>query len=241
MGAYGGSSLPQQDVPEAIKTNYRCPWWTLTVLLLLTTIGCFIALNVFGGLVMLMLTFWSYYMVKNSCREMSQYCMFSFGLMTLMQAVFELIPLCMSVGGRRKEHTVIGGSNQGMHGGTYGTETRTYTTTIEITPFFDKSQGWHYNFQSAMMIASFSVMLIAALLAHLTYRSYPTSLFEDNDTENQTFGGARGGGDYRYGGAGGGQSYGGGGGGGGRAVGRQQQQQQPQRSVFGGEGRTLGR
>merc|ERR1719217_939175 len=123
-----------------------------------------------------------------------------------------------------------------MHGGSYGTETRTYTTTIEITPFFDKSQGWHYNFQSAMMIASFSVMVIAAILAHITYRSYETSIFDDNDTENQTFASR---GDYRYGGTGGGGSYGGGGGGGGggRAIGRPQQQQRP---VFGG-GRAIGR
>jgi len=201
-----------------------------------------VALNVFGGLVMLMITFWSYYMVKNNCREMSQYCMFSFGLMCIMQAVFELIPLCMSVGGRRKENTVVGGNANGMHGNGYGTETRTYTTTIEITPFFDKSQGWHYNFQSGMMIASFSVMLIAALLAHITYRAYPTSLFDDveGDAEGQSFN--RGGGDYRYGGGGGGRyggtAGGGGGGGGGRAVGRPQE---PQRQVFGGEGRTLGR
>jgi len=260
MGGAMGGGLSNQEVPDELKEGkFRCLWWCLFTTCFLTMVGTFVALNVFGGLVFLILTIWSYYMVKNNCAEMSQYCMFSFGLMCAMQAIFELITLCMSVGGRRTESTV-GGPSQGggMHGpggapGAYGTHTRTdsYTTTIVTKPFFDEASGWHYNLQSAMMIVGLVVMLLGALLAKYTYGSYPNGLFEEpaeSQQESQQLGG--GGGAYNRQGGGGG--YGGGGGGGyhnyqtggnrapagGNQTGNQPRSQQP--AMFGGSGQTLG-
>merc|ERR1719433_814051 len=148
-------------------------------------------------------------------------CMFTFGLMCFMQAVFELIPLLMSIGGRTTRTTEVsreGGQHSGGMQGGHGTHTvsQTYTTTIKTTPFFDESLGWHYNFQSWMMIIAPIVMFLAAWLANVTYQAYPRSLFDDLG-EQQSFGGPQG---NPYGGGyGGGGGYGRGGGYGGNAGG----------------------
>merc|ERR1719272_1876039 len=95
------------------------------------------------------------------------------------------------------------------HGGA-GTSSVTYTTTIEVSAFFDESLGWHYNLQSAMMIVSFVVMVIACMLSSSTYKAYPESLFQDDGGEGQALGGGQRGGYGGYGGyGGGGQGFGG--------------------------------
>lgn len=227
----GGMMEPEtEETPKPVKDMY-IGWWCLAVLLGFTAIGTFVALDVFGGLILLLLAFWAYYMVKNDSKEMSQQCMLSFVIMSVFQAIFELIPLCMNLPGRRKQTITPGAGHAGggYHGGT------SYTVNIETTPFFDESQGWHYMWQSYMMIISFVVCVIAAILAWVTYKRYPESLFDDN-RESQSFGGrSSGGGQY----SGSGASYGGGGGGGGgggRAVGRSA----PQTNLFGGGGQRLG-
>mmetsp|Transcript_14773 Transcript_14773/g.29123 ORF Transcript_14773/g.29123 Transcript_14773/m.29123 type:complete len:258 (+) Transcript_14773:70-843(+) len=251
----GGLAM-EEEVPDEVKHGYTRRWWFVTLLLITTAIGMFVAYNVFGGFIALVIGIWAWCMVKDNCKGMTQSCMFSFGLMCFMQAVFELIQLLMNVGGRVQRTTEVTGdphAGGSMHHGGHGTHTvsRTYTTTIRKTPFFDESQGWHYNFQSYMMIAAPIVMFLAAWLAHATYQAYPRSLFEA-DVEQQSFGGPyqRGGG-YGGGYGGGGGGYGGGGGsfgqpggapygggGGGRPLGRPQP---AVGTVFGGQGQTLGR
>lgn len=250
MGGGGGGGMGAaqfEEVPDAVKGGgYKCTWWFLTVVLFVSAVCCFVAVNIFGGLIMLMIACWSYYMVKDDCAGMSQYCMFCFGMMVMMQAVFELIPLCMSLGGRRKQVTTpTGGTTQeGMH----GTSSTSYTVSVVTTPFFDESQGWHYNFQSGMMIATFVIMLIAALVTYVTYKAYPRSLWDD-DEESQSLShqaAARNGGGRQQTGGGGYSTGGGqfngrgaavGGGGGGRAVGPQVHAQQ---ALFSGSGQRLG-
>jgi len=252
-----GGSLTDDEVPDEIKHGYKCRWWFITLLLITTAICTFIAaLNIFGGFIAVVIGIWAWYMVKDDCKNMSQYCMFTFGLMCVMQAVFELIPLCMSFGGRTTRTTDVSRQGDphagGMHGGHgHGTSTvsQTYTTTIKTTPFFDESLGWHYNFQSVMMIAAPIVMILAACLANVTYKAYPRSLFDADFGEQQSFGGPQSSYGGRYGGGGGyggnGASYGQsggapyGGGGGGRPLGRPQPAAGP--VTFGGSGHTLGR
>lgn len=217
-----------EETPKPVKDMYIF-WWCMAIILAFTAIGTFVALDVFGGLITLLLAFWAYYMVKNDSKEMSQQCMLSFVIMSVFQAVFELIPLCMNLPGRRKQTVTPGAgpAGGGYHGGT------SYTVNIETTPFFDESQGWHYMLQSYMMIASFVVMIIAAILAWVTYKRYPESLFDDN-RESQSISRSSGGGQYGGGGA---SHGGGGGGGGGRAVGRSAP---PPSSLFAGGGQRLG-
>lgn len=252
----GGMGPADVEVPDEIKQGYKCRWWFMSLLLIATAIGTFIsAINVVGGLIILCIGIWAWYMVKDDCQNMSQYCMFTFGMMCAMQTIFELIPLLMSLGGRTTRSTEVhpletsGGGVQGGHG--TQTVTQSYSTTVKTTPFLDDSLGWHYNFQSYMMIITPIVMLLGALLAKATYENYPRSLFEDDlDYERQSLSnqqqraGGYGGGGGGYGGGGGGgggapMAGGGrpvGGGGGGRPLGGG-----PQQPMFSGQGQTLGR
>merc|ERR1719450_2088687 len=89
-----------------------------------------------------------------------------------MNSVLEFITLGSMVSGRQTSST------QG-HPTNNGTST-SYTVTVEKHPFFDPTQGWLYNQQSAMMIASPVVGLLGALLAYNCYNSFPTSLCSDD-------------------------------------------------------------
>lgn len=103
--------------------------------------------------------------------------------------------LAVSVGGRRTQHVTrkpISDSKM------------SYTTVIETRPFFDKSEGFTYNMQSWMMIASAVMMLLGSLLAYMTYNAYPTALFAgDFDDDYPPIAGGDGfnGGRNGYGGA----------------------------------------
>lgn len=232
----GGMGSQNEEVPKELQEGYRCRWWAVTSLLVLTCLGTLVALDVFGALMVGIIAFWAYYMTKGHCEKMTQYCMFSFGLMCVMQAIFELIPLCMAIGGRKKTSVDYGPGGGASHGHSpflgAGAQTQSYTTTISTTSFFDESQGWHYNLQSAMLIMGFVSMAISALAAYSTYKVYPNSLFDDNAGEGQTLGGQQQGGSRYAGYSGGGQALGG------SSVTRAPPTQQ---HVFGGSGHTLGR
>lgn len=199
----GGMAEPEhQETPEAIREYHSCWWYLLVVLLTATSIGCCVAFKIFDALITLFIGIWAYYLVKDRCKEMSQSCLFSFCFMCTIQAVFELIILLMSLPGRRTQQTTQQPAQHGPHGG----HSSTYTVTTKITPFFSDAEGWHYNFQSWMMIASVVVFIYGALLSKSSYGEYETSLFDDRE-EGRAIGG--GGGGYRGGGGGG--YYGGGG------------------------------
>jgi len=188
----GDMSGAQPEVPAAIKEGYASGWWALTFLFVLNAVGAVVALDVFAGLLLAMFAFWCYYMTAANCEAMTQSCMFSFGFLCCLQSIFGLVNLCSSINGRTKK-TISANPSSGdpKDGGTpffgSGSTTHSFTTTIETTPFFDHTQGWHYNFQSAMLIASFVLMLLGATLAYVTYKAYPNSLFDDDGGENQGF------------------------------------------------------
>merc|ERR1740121_3363726 len=97
---------------------------------------------------------------------MSQYCVMMFGVLCLMQAIFDLISLLSVVNGRTAEHTTSK---------TVADNKVTYTTVVETHPLFDEALGWHYNFQSAMKIATPVAMLLGAMLCKASYNHFPTS------------------------------------------------------------------
>merc|ERR1719230_974909 len=98
-------------------------------------IGRIVAGDGFGALAVVLVACIAWYMVRDNCSQMSQSCVMMFGMMCTIQTVFEVINLATNAGGRK-----------------------TTTTTVVTHPFFDEAQGWHYNFQSAMMVAAPVVM-----------------------------------------------------------------------------------
>merc|ERR1719492_324467 len=100
-------------------------------------------------------------------------CLFMFGILCIVEGIFEIIMLLMMVGGRKSSHTTV--ERMGS--------TTSYTTVIEKHPFFDPTQGFKYNLQSVVRICSPAVMLFAACLSYFTYQAFPDSLFSPADEE----------------------------------------------------------
>ncbi|CAK0851847.1 unnamed protein product, partial [Prorocentrum cordatum] len=171
LGA-GGATPPQsQQAPDVVKESHATWWWLLALLLLVLAVGRIVAGDVFGALAIVLIAFIAWSMVRDGCAGMSQSCVMMFGLMCAIQTVFELINLATNAGGR-KTTTVTPAAVDG--------NTMTYTTTVETHPFFDEAQGWHYNFQSATMVAAPVVMFLGGALAYVSYRHYPSALFSDD-------------------------------------------------------------
>lgn len=168
MGPVGSDEMAPP--PSEVKEKFYKWWWAYLAVLVLSGIGEILCKDVFGVLLVVLISFIVWYMVKDDCVRMSQCYVFMFGFMCAIQAVFDSITLLISVGGRRTRHV----SRKPLD------ETRmSYTTVIETRPFFDKSEGFTYNAQSWMMIISLVVMLLGLLLATWTYKAFPGSVFRD--------------------------------------------------------------
>jgi len=234
----GGMSMPQEEAtPEKITTSHCCWWWMVIVLFTATFVGCLVALKIFDALIVVVIAIWAYYLTKDRCQGMTQQCLFSFGLVCVIQAVMDFIILAMSLPGRRTQSTTAHGPQGGGHAAPspfmHGAGSSSYTVTVETTPFFSEEQGWHYNLQSAMMIASCVVFIIGAIMSKVSYAEYPNSLFDDASEGRPISGssfGASGGGGRHYSGGGGGRPAGGNSFGGGQRPG----------VTFGGSGQRLG-
>ncbi|CAE7934321.1 unnamed protein product, partial [Symbiodinium sp. KB8] len=182
-----------EAVPEVVKDKYSKFWWVIAVLLVTLAVSEIVTHDVFAVLFHSLLAGITIFLVKDSCKNMSMYCLLMVGLMCSLQAFFETLALLGSLGGRRSTSTIVApGSRDNV---------TTYTTQVTTHPFFDKSQGVVYNAQSALLIASPVVMVLAAVLAYYTYNEFSSPLFPDDDAET---GGVWGGGQMGYGTYGGG-------------------------------------
>lgn len=205
----------ETPIPCVIVERYRKYWFCLLGLFIFVDIMNIVAGDVFGVLFMGIMSFIIWYMVNNSCRNMSQYCLMLFGLMCVIQASFELVTVLMLAQGRSVRNVSVSTalSPNGEQ------KTQTITTVEEVHPFFDKDMGFKYNVQSAAHVASPIVMVFGAVLAYLCYNSYPNSMLSgmNGPDEAGPINGRPGG---FYGGAGGGGTGGGatGGGGGGTRI-----------------------
>mmetsp|Transcript_77822 Transcript_77822/g.241128 ORF Transcript_77822/g.241128 Transcript_77822/m.241128 type:complete len:253 (-) Transcript_77822:164-922(-) len=246
MGAMNAGLMEESEPPPEIREKH-CLFWRL---LLVLFVGLFVlqilAVDIFGCIFTGIMAAIVWYMVSNRCLQMTQYCLFMFGILCIIQALFETINLLMMVGGRRTSHTTastVAGSGRST--------SVTYTTVIETHNFFDPSQGFKYNAQSAMRVCSPAVMILSVLLAYWSYNAFPSGLFSYREEEvGPIYGGGGSGGGRPLGGAyygGQGQQLGGGSGnghrlqseGGGRAVsGRPQGGGGPR--LFEGSGQRLG-
>jgi len=229
----GGLDMPpgSMEAPLVVKESQSKWWWAAAVLFILNCTARFVALDIFGAFNTGAMGYIAWYLVSDNCAKMSQCCVLFFGIMCVVNGIFDLLPLLASLGGRTIETTTYQSSETGS---------KVYTVTIEKHEFFDHDMGDYYNFQSICMIVDPIVNLIGALLARSTYNSYTTSLFNDSEDEAaRPFGrGGAGGFDGGAGGGGnagrslaGGHSYGGGDPGAGNSVGV---------SAFQGQGHRLG-
>eukprot|EP00928_Gymnodinium_smaydae_P078940 TRINITY_DN62992_c0_g1_i1.p1 TRINITY_DN62992_c0_g1~~TRINITY_DN62992_c0_g1_i1.p1 ORF type:complete len:237 (+),score=51.35 TRINITY_DN62992_c0_g1_i1:113-823(+) len=221
------------QAPDHVKEQLSKWWWMLVALLISVGVGQLAALHIIQAFVTAIIAFWAHTLVRNGCEQMTQSCVFSFGLICVLQAFFDLLPLLMNLPGRRTQKTSVDGSRS-------GSSKMSYRVTVEVHPFFDAAQGWQYNLQSAMMIASFVAMLVGFVVSKVTYNAFPTSIFADDGGEageqRPLFGGVGGArGPAGFAAAGGGRPLGGRPqqpGGGGQLLGRT--------NVFEGTGRRLG-
>jgi len=198
----------EEEVPSKIRDSHYIGWYCVFTLFMCGAIGCMVALKIMDCLILLLVGILTYYLTKDNCKNMSQQCLFSYGLVCVIQCVMDCIILGMSLPGRRSQTTTHnGGTANGAspHAApspfATGASSSSYTVTTKTVPFFDEASGWHYNLQSAMMIASVVIFLFAALMARYSYNCYSRSLFEGGESQPMAGGGNGGGGRYVSGGA----------------------------------------
>lgn len=172
VGTMGVDEI-EVEVPSIVKESYAKFWWALLVLLVGVATLDILAGDVFGVIFMALMAFVVWYMVANKCKQMSQYCLMLFGLMCVIEAVFESITLLMMLSGRSIQHRTVSTaiSPDGVQ------RTQTITTVEEMHPFFDKLMGTRYNLQSVAKVASPACMMFGGALAYWTYSAFPVGLF----------------------------------------------------------------
>lgn len=169
------------EVPSVVKDSYQKYWWGVFTLTVGVAVVDIFAADVFGTIFMGLLAFVVWYMVSSNCKNMTQYCLMLYGMMCLIQSVFDLITLLTMIGGRTVANKTVTNSLSPDGSST----TQTITIQEEKHPFFDPSMGVTYNAQSAVRIASPLVMGLSALLAYWTYSAYPLGLFEAANQEQE--------------------------------------------------------
>jgi hypothetical protein len=217
--------LQEMPAPESVQKTYWKWWWLICVLYILMVMARWYAGDVWGGIVSLVMALWAYMLVRDNLKNMTQMCLFFFGVVTLFQFAMDLISLLTCIHGRVFEQQTASPVHT-----TGSTETVNYAVTITYYPFFCRKQTFLYNFQSGLMIACVVMDLVGIALATSTYNAFPTSMFEEPDLRRNI--GPGGFDDY-------GSQRGGGRGGGGNPGGRPQNPGSTFR-VFEGAGNRLG-
>eukprot|EP00445_Apocalathium_hangoei_P032165 CAMPEP_0203923800 /NCGR_PEP_ID=MMETSP0359-20131031/63628_1 /ASSEMBLY_ACC=CAM_ASM_000338 /TAXON_ID=268821 /ORGANISM="Scrippsiella Hangoei, Strain SHTV-5" /LENGTH=243 /DNA_ID=CAMNT_0050851921 /DNA_START=95 /DNA_END=827 /DNA_ORIENTATION=- len=167
-----GDGLERELVPTHVREHHAKWWWCLFVLLLMSMIIQIAGQAIFSALYTGISAYIVWYMLRDSCKEMSAICLMMLGLMSAMQGVFDLIILCSMLGGRREQHT------ERTH---YDKETGSteYKVRFEWHPFFDESQGTLYNMQSLARLISPIVMFTAAALCYWSHSYFETEMLEN--------------------------------------------------------------
>lgn len=205
--------MQEMTAPESVSKAYSRYWWSLVAFYIVMVVCRFYAGDIWGGIVSLFMGVWSWFLVSQSMKNMTQGCLMIFGVFTIFQFIMDLIIVLSAVRGRASEQesaTPIVSAN--------GATTINYSITITNHPFFSGKMGFMYNFQSALLIVIPVMDLCGLALAYFTYNAFPHGMFGgDDDAEaGRSFGsgGYPGGYGGVYGGRGsGGGGYGGGGGG----------------------------
>lgn len=176
----GGFSI-DAPVPQAVRQTHAKYWWAFFALTVLAAVVELVALDFFGVIFEGALAFIVWYMAKNSCKNMTQYCLFVFGLMCLIEALFEVLTLTTMMEGRTVSSTTSSSSSDKD-----GNTIVYYTTVVEETSFFDLSQGLTYNAESVGYLLSPAIMIVGTILSYFSYNEYGDSLWGDDVEEGRT-------------------------------------------------------
>eukprot|EP00444_Apocalathium_aciculiferum_P022560 CAMPEP_0183434146 /NCGR_PEP_ID=MMETSP0370-20130417/61848_1 /TAXON_ID=268820 /ORGANISM="Peridinium aciculiferum, Strain PAER-2" /LENGTH=247 /DNA_ID=CAMNT_0025620673 /DNA_START=93 /DNA_END=837 /DNA_ORIENTATION=+ len=166
-----GDGLEREPVPTHVREHHAKWWWCLFVVLLMSMIIQLAGQAIFSALYTGISAYIVWYMLRDSCKEMSAICLMMLGLMSAMQGVFDLIILCSMLGGRREQHT----ERTHYDEKTGSTE---YKVRFEWHPFFDESQGTLYNMQSLARLVSPIVMFTTAALCYWSHSYFETEMLE---------------------------------------------------------------
>lgn len=190
-----GMGMDEVAVPDVVKEKHAPWWWSLlaalTVLLVVQCVG----LEICDAIFSIILAVITYYMIQSRCKNMSKCCIMLFGIICVVQAIFEIVALFSAIGGRKIKHTQLSGGDQPatrivpMHGGAYGpmgiasanNNQLVSNVVIESHPFFDKSMGMAYNVKGVCMILGPLVMIMATYLSYWTYKAMPD--YDEGDHE----------------------------------------------------------
>lgn len=178
IGAGAGDrfGLESEEVPDVVR-NYHLTWWWVALYLLLILVALeAVAGLIFSALFMGVIAYCIWYMVRDSCKDMSSYCLLLLCIMTGLQSIFDVIILCSKLGGRR---------DQKVHKTKYDPKTGNaeYNVRIEYSPFFDEASGWQYNLQSFCWLTSPMILIFIATLAYFSHKAYPSDASEDSPGE----------------------------------------------------------
>mmetsp|Transcript_37986 Transcript_37986/g.60169 ORF Transcript_37986/g.60169 Transcript_37986/m.60169 type:complete len:232 (+) Transcript_37986:62-757(+) len=176
VGPQGPSDLPP---PQNVKESVAKWWWALVVIYLAICLARFYVGDLWGGMISTCMCFWAWWMVRVDCKQMSQYCIMLFGMLSFFEVLIDLVNFLSCIHGRVQEkesETPLGASSNGAI-------VQQYTVSVEEHAFFDSRLGFLYNLQSALMILILLCDGLGAFLSYWTYHAYPTSLFDDSDEE----------------------------------------------------------
>lgn len=174
MMAGGGMGMDDFNiVPDVVKEKHHKLWMGLLFLMLGVVVLEIISKDIFAAVFTGIMSLIVWYMSANKCASMNSYCVLMYGFMCVIEAVFEIINLCMMLHGRTevsttRQVTTLGDGSKGSA----SAQQITYTSISETHPFFDGSQGIVYNIQSASTIISPIVMLLGGLLSYFTYKAF---------------------------------------------------------------------
>ncbi|CAE7900101.1 hypothetical protein AK812_SmicGene21724 [Symbiodinium microadriaticum] len=160
---------PPAAIPEVISAKHVYGWYSVTLLLAGLATAQITAGDAFAGVIFLVMAGFVVYMVQDSCKNMTMYCLFMLGLMASFQCFFDALALLSVLGGRETSVSSVQGTEDNV----------TVITRITQHPFFDQSMGKQYNTQSAVLLASPLVMSLLASMCYLSYNAFSESLFHD--------------------------------------------------------------
>mmetsp|Transcript_34356 Transcript_34356/g.80196 ORF Transcript_34356/g.80196 Transcript_34356/m.80196 type:complete len:209 (+) Transcript_34356:96-722(+) len=159
---------PPPAIPEVVSAKHIYGWYSVMLLLAGLATAQVTAGDAFAGVIFLVMAGFVVYMVQDSCKNMTMYCLFMLGLMASFQCFFDALALFSVLGGRETSVSSVQGTENNV----------TVITRITQHPFFDRSMSEQYNTQSAVLLASPLVMSLLASMCYLSYNAFSESLFE---------------------------------------------------------------
>eukprot|EP00913_Durusdinium_trenchii_P026805 g25144.t1 len=117
------------------------------------------------------------YMLQDGCKNMTMYCLFMLGMMSVFQCFFDVLGLLSSLGGRETTQSTVHGNDEDV----------TVVTRITMHPFFDQKMGEEYNLQSALMLMSPAIMAMCSTMCYVSYNAFSESLFDMEDESDPIY------------------------------------------------------